>query len=103
MLSEIGQGLRRNLSMTISVILVTTVSLLMLGVGLLAQKQVSVMKEYWYDRVQVSIFLGGAARNNPKPSCAFGLVTEAQKTAIRGELNSAQLKPSIEQVFYESK
>src|SRR6185437_4663540 len=76
MLSEIGLGLRRNLSMTISVILVTTVSLLMLGVGLLAQKQVSVMKEYWYDRVQVSIF---------------------------GELNSAQLKPYIEQVFYESK
>jgi cell division transport system permease protein len=103
MLSEIGLGLRRNLSMTISVILVTTVSLLMLGVGLLAQKQVSVMKEYWYDRVQVSIFLCGADSDKSKPSCASGPVTQAQKTAILGELDSAQLKPYIEQVFYESK
>src|SRR4051795_13258976 len=103
MLSEIGLGLRRNLSMTISVILVTTVSLLMLGVGLLAQKQVSVMKEYWYDRVQVSMLLAGAVSDQPKPSCSSGPVTQTQKYAILAELSSAQLKPYIEQVFYESK
>jgi cell division transport system permease protein len=103
MLSEIGQGLRRNLSMTISVILVTTVSLLMLGVGLLAQKQVSVMKEYWYDRVQVSIFLCGKDSDTAKPSCASGEVTQAQKDAILAELQGAQLKPYVAQVFYESK
>jgi cell division transport system permease protein len=103
MLSEIGQGLRRNLSMTISVILVTTVSLLMLGVGLLAQKQVSVMKEYWYDRVQVSIFLCGKDSDTTKPSCASGEVTQAQKDAILAELQGAQLKPYVAQVFYESK
>jgi cell division transport system permease protein len=103
MLSEIGQGLRRNLSMTISVILVTTVSLLMLGVGLLAQKQVSVMKEYWYDRVQVSIFLCGKDSDTTKPSCASGEVSQAQKDAILGELQGAQLKPYVAQVFYESK
>ena len=103
MLSEIGQGLRRNLSMTVSVILVTTVSLLMLGVGLLAQKQVSVMKEYWYDRVQVSIFLCGKDSDTTKPSCASGEVTQAQKDAILGELQGAQLKPYVAQVFYESK
>ena len=39
-LSEIGIGLRRNLTMTISVVLVTAVSLFLLGVGILAQKQV---------------------------------------------------------------
>jgi cell division transport system permease protein len=103
MLSEIGQGLRRNLSMTISVILVTTVSLLMLGVGLLAQKQVSVMKEYWYDRVQVSIFLCGKDSDRSKASCAGGEVTQAQKDQILGELQGAQLKPYVAQVFYESK
>ncbi len=103
MLSEIGQGLRRNLSMTISVILVTTVSLLMLGVGLLAQKQVSVMKEYWYDRVQVSIFLCGKDSDKTKPTCASGEVTQAQKDQILAELQGAQLKPYVAQVFYESK
>jgi cell division transport system permease protein len=103
MLSEIGQGLRRNLSMTISVILVTTVSLLMLGVGLLAQKQVSVMKEYWYDRVQVSIFLCGKDSDKTKPTCASGEVTQAQKDQILAELQGAQLEPYVAQVFYESK
>jgi cell division transport system permease protein len=103
MLSEIGQGLRRNLSMTISVILVTTVSLLMLGVGLLAQKQVSVMKEYWYDRVQVSIFLCGKDSDKTKATCASGEVTQAQKDQILAELQGAQLQPYVAQVFYESK
>src|SRR5947209_20446411 len=99
MLSEIGLGLRRNLSMTISVIVVTSVSLLMLGVGLLAQKQVSVMKEYWYDRVQVSIFLCGADSDKTKPSCTSGPVSQTQKDAILAERNFAQPKPYIPQVF----
>ena len=44
------------------------VSLLLLGVGILAQKQVSTMKAYWYDRVQVSIFLCG--KDSDSTSCA---------------------------------
>lgn len=100
-LSEIGIGLRRNLSMTISVVLVTTVSLLLLGVGILAQKQVDSMKNYWYDRVQVSIFLCG--KDSDAPSCADGEVTQAQTDAIRAELGAPTLAPYIEQVFFESK
>ena len=100
-LSEIGVGLRRNLSMTISVILVTTVSLLLLGVGILAQKQVSNMKSYWYDRVQVSIFLCG--KDSDSTTCADGEVTAEQRTAIQGDLKSPNLAPYIETVFYESK
>src|SRR5664279_6041736 len=56
-LSELWVALRRNLSMSISVALVTMVSVLFLGLGVLAQRQVDTMKDYWYDRVQVSIFL----------------------------------------------
>ncbi|MFN0281848.1 MAG: permease-like cell division protein FtsX [Kineosporiaceae bacterium] len=100
-LSEIGIGLRRNLSMTISVILVTTVSLLLLGVGILAQKQVASMKSYWYDRVQVSIFLCG--KDSDTPSCADGEVSADQRTAIRSDLESPALKPYVDTVFYETK
>jgi cell division transport system permease protein len=100
-LSEIAIGLRRNITMTISVVLVTTVSLLLLGVGVLAQKQVSAMKDYWYDRVQVSIFL--CAKDSNKPSCATGEVTQAQKDQITADLASPQLKPYVAQVYYESK
>jgi cell division transport system permease protein len=100
-LSEIGIGLRRNLSMTISVILVTTVSLLLLGVGILAQKQVASMKSFWYDRVQVSIFLCG--KDSDAPSCADGEVSQAQRTAIADQLKSPALTPYVDTVYYESK
>lgn len=100
-LSEIHIGLRRNITMTVSVVLVTTVSLLLLGVGVLAQKQVSAMKNYWYDRVQVSIFLCGQDSN--KTSCSTGEVTEAQRQAISADLQSPQLKKYVAQVYYESK
>jgi cell division transport system permease protein len=100
-LSEISIGLRRNITMTISVVLVTAVSLLLLGVGVLAQKQVTELKDFWYDRVQVSIFL--CAKDSAKPSCAGGAVTEAQKAAILADLNAPQLKKYVAQVYYESK
>ena len=56
-LSEIGLGLRRNLSMTISVILVTFVSLTFVGAAALLQTQIGKMKDDWYDKVEVSVFL----------------------------------------------
>lgn len=100
-LSEIAIGLRRNLTMTISVVLVTLVSLFLFGLGILSQKQVSTMKDYWYDRVQVSIFLCG--KESDTPSCASGEVTQAQKDQILADLKSPQLGPYVEKVFYESK
>jgi cell division transport system permease protein len=100
-LSEINIGLRRNVTMTVSVILVTTVSLLLLGVGVLAQKQVSAMKGYWYDRVQVSVFLCGKDSN--KTSCAGGEVTDAQRQSIAAALQSPALAKYISKVEYESK
>ena len=57
LLSEVRSGLRRNLSMAISVVLVTMVSMFLLGLGMLAQRQADTMKGYWYDRIQVSIYL----------------------------------------------
>jgi cell division transport system permease protein len=100
-LSEIKIGLRRNVTMTVSVILVTAVSLLLLGVGVLAQKQVSAMKDYWYDRVQVSVFLCG--KDSQKASCAGGAVTAAQKDSILADLHSPQLEKYVAEVYYESK
>ena len=51
-----------------SVVLVTVVSLFLVGLGFLAQRQVDTMKDYWYDRVQVSIFLCGEV--STAASCA---------------------------------
>ena len=42
-LSEVGQGLRRNLSMVISVVLVTFISLTFVGAAILLQMQITQM------------------------------------------------------------
>ena len=100
-LSEIVIGLRRNIAMVVSVVLVTLVSLFLLGLGFLAQRQVGVMKDYWYDRVQVSIFLCG--KESDAATCTDGEVTQAQKDAILADLRSPQLSGYVERVYYESK
>lgn len=100
-LDEILIGLRRNLAMAISVVLVTVVSLFLVGLGFLAQRQVDTMKDYWYDRVQVSIFLCGEV--STAPSCADGAATEAQKEKIQADLKAPQLAGFVEQVYFEDK
>ncbi len=95
--SEVGSGLRRNVSMAISVVLVTMVSMFLLGLGLLAQRQADTMKGYWYDRIQVSIYLCTA--DSRQPNCENTAVTEAQKAAIQSQLKAL---PEVKQVFFES-
>ncbi|MEP7370259.1 MAG: permease-like cell division protein FtsX [Dermatophilaceae bacterium] len=97
-LSEMGNGLRRNMSMAISVALVTMVSVLFLGLGVLTQRQVDTMKDYWYDRVQVSIFLCTA--KSDLPNCSTGAVTGPQRAEIRSQLDA--MKPLVKGVFPES-
>ncbi len=100
-LSEIGIGLRRNLSMTISVVLVTFVSLTFVGSAALLQLQSGKMKDDWYDKVEVSVFLCPAT--SPEPTCAGGEVTDEQKDAITAALDEPEIKPLVEEVFFETK
>jgi cell division transport system permease protein len=95
--SEVGSGLRRNLSMAISVVLVTMVSIFLLGLGLLAQRQADTMKGYWYDRIQISIYLCTAS--SLQPNCEGKAVTAAQRTTLEEQLAAL---PEVKQVFYES-
>lgn len=97
-LSEIWIGLRRNLSMAISVVLVTMVSMYLLGLGLLAQRQADTFKGYWYDRVQVTIFM--CTEDSGEPACDKKAVTEEQKDAIKAQLD--QMRPLVKNVYYES-
>jgi cell division transport system permease protein len=96
--SEIGIGLRRNLTMTVAVIVTTAVSLAFFGFGLLFNRQVEEMKDFWYDKVEVSVFLCG--QDSDAPSCAAGEVSQAQRDQIQGDLRGM---PEVANVFYESK
>lgn len=99
LLGEVGNGLRRNTAMVVSVVLVTMVSLFFLGLGLLAQSQVDTLKGYWYDRVQISIFLC-TPDSTDVAACADGGVTQAQRDRLAADLEG--LDPLVEQYFYES-
>ena len=96
--ADAWEGIRRNLSMALSVVLVTLVSVYLLGLGVLAQRQADQMKGYWYDRVQVSIYL--CTDTSAQPNCDGGAVTDEQKDTIQAQLD--ELRPLVENVYYES-
>ncbi len=97
LLSEVGIGLRRNMTMTFAVIVTTAISLSLLGIGLLSNAQVGAMKDYWYDKIEVSVFLCGSLSESP--SCSGGVVTSEQRLQIQQDL---QTMPAVDSVFYES-
>ncbi|GAB3301382.1 permease-like cell division protein FtsX [Geodermatophilus aquaeductus] len=86
-LSEVATGLRRNLTMTVAMILTTAISLGLMGTGLLIAGMISDMKEIYYDKVQVSIFLADD-------------VTDEQRSAIEAQLSDS---PEVANYLYESK
>ncbi|MEO5781323.1 MULTISPECIES: permease-like cell division protein FtsX [Arthrobacter] len=99
-LGEIGSGLRRNLSMVVSVILVTFVSLTFVGAAGMLQLQINQMKGYWYDKVQVAIFL--CSDGSTAPGCATGPATAEQQDILRSLLESPAVSPYINDFQYES-
>lgn len=94
--SEVFAGLFRNVTMTLAVILTVAVSLTLFGTGLLVRAQVDTMKDYWYDKVEVSVFLCG--ENSDSGVCA-GPITAAERDELRTGLEQS---PLVEQVYYES-
>ena len=83
--------------MTFAVIITVAISLTLLGVGFLANSQVRVMKDYWYDKIEVSVFLCGSLSESP--SCSGGPVSAAQRRSIK---NDIQALPVVQTVYFES-
>ncbi|MDP3972443.1 MAG: permease-like cell division protein FtsX [Candidatus Nanopelagicales bacterium] len=97
-LREVLHGLGRNVTMTIAVIMTVAVSLTLFGTGLLVREQVTVMKDYWYDRVEVSVFLCGTASD--PGICPNGPVSPEQREAVRTKL--AGMTSVVSEIYYES-
>lgn len=95
--SEVANGLRRNFTMTVALIVSVAVSLALVGAALLMRAQVDRMKGYWYDKIEVSIFLCG--KNSVAFTCT-GTVTAEQRANIETVLGS--LAPTVQEIFYES-
>ncbi len=95
--SEIGTGLRRNLTMTVAVIMTVAISLALFGAALLIRAQAETMKDFWYDRIEISVFLCNEFDSGA--TCASGAVTDDQKDVI---LDTLESNPEVETVFFES-
>ena len=99
MLSEVAQGLRRNLAMVVSIILVTFISLTFVGTASLLQLQIGQMKNYWYDRAQVAVYL--CTNVSPEATCPRGEASEDVKAQVQERLDSPTLAPFIEKYYFE--
>ncbi|WP_442576085.1 permease-like cell division protein FtsX [Microbacterium sp. F51-2R] len=92
-LGEALNGLRRNVSMVISVVLVTFVSLTFVGAAILMQMQIGTMRDFWVDRAQVAIYMCTSVSQTA--TCASGAATEDQLNEVRARLDGAALAPLI--------
>ncbi|EOT04047.2 cell division protein FtsX [Streptomyces noursei CCRC 11814] len=82
--------------MTFAVIVSVALSLGLFGASLLMRDQVSTMKGYWYDKVNVSIFFCNKNDAETAANCAKGAATEQQKNDILAELHRLPLVQNVE-------
>src|SRR6185369_546877 len=84
--SELGNGLKRNVSMTIAVIVTIFVSLTLVGMGLLLNAQADKAQEYWGSKLQITVFL--CNQNSTTANCVNGEANDAQKQAVQKVLDT---------------
>ena len=96
-LTELGQGLRRNLSMHLAVVLTLFVSLTLVGMGVLLNQQAAKAAEHWGSELQITVWL---CKDRDQNAACVGEVTEAQKQAIAKVVEE---NPEVAGYHFESK
>ena len=95
--SELGQGLRRNLSMHIAVILTLFVSLTLVGLGVLLNQQADKAAQHWGSQLQITVWLCKDKDDNP--SCTSE-VSDAEKSEIAATVKD---NPEVADFHFETK
>ena len=93
-LSEVFTGLRRNITMTIAMIITTAISLGLLGAGLLVVQMTNKTEQIYFDRVEVAVFLTNDVSTND-PGCTGPICAD-----LRTQLQNL---PGVQSVDYESR
>jgi cell division transport system permease protein len=86
--SELGQGLKRNLTMTIAVILTIWISLTLVGLGLLIRAQINKTQDYFGGQLEVRVVF--CSRTSSSPGCVGGQTTTAQEDAVKKVLDNSE-------------
>jgi cell division transport system permease protein len=92
--SEVVNGLRRNVTMTMAMILTTAISLGMLGGGLLIVRTIDRMQQDYYQRVETVVYLSADISAND-PGC-----TSSTCSALRGQLEASS---GVQAVVFENR
>src|SRR5215471_8050240 len=86
-LSEVLVGLWRNVTMTVAMIITMGVSLTLVGASFLMFLQVNLMKNFYYEQIEVTIFMKNDA-------------TQADKDSLGADLRN---DPLVEQADFETR
>ena len=86
-LSEVFTGLWRNVTMTVAMMITMAVSLTMLGASLLTYQEVNRMRDFYYGKVEVLIYMTNEFTDDQR---------QALETSLKGD-------PLVRQVTFESK
>lgn len=94
-MSGVGQGLRRNLLMSIALVMVTFVSLYFLGGSWLTSKEIDKFRHQYEDKLNVSVYLCGPPPY-PKGSNCQHPVSKAEEAALGNQMRSDPMITSVQ-------
>jgi cell division transport system permease protein len=94
--SELRQGLRRNVSMHIAVILTLFVSMTLVGLGVLIHQQSAIATRYLGNQLQVTVYL---CRDGDANAACSSAVTDEQKVRVEQTIKES---PEVSSFRYES-
>src|SRR5579875_3168767 len=93
-MSGVATGMRRNLTMTIALVLSTAIALAFVGAAILADREISNFKHDYENKLNVSLYLCPGKSGSCK-----GQITPAQQSALETELKN---DPMVRSVSYIS-
>ncbi|RBP98255.1 cell division protein FtsX [Bifidobacterium aemilianum] len=101
-LSETWSSLRQNVSMILSVMLVTFISFLFIGASGLMQAQITKAKGDWYDKVEVVVWLCPDG-NSQAASCATGKAPSKNEIVKLESTITNELGDVVSKITYQSR
>ncbi|MGX7680846.1 permease-like cell division protein FtsX [Jatrophihabitans sp. DSM 45814] len=97
-MSGVATGLRRNVSMTVALVLSTGISLAFLGGAFLLSKEISKFEDLYKDKINVSVYLCTDISKDSAGSPCKSKVTDVQRAAVQAKLSSDPAVKSFEYI-----
>ena len=96
--SETATGLRRNISMSVALIVTIFVSLTLVGMGLLLNQQADKAERFWGSKLQITVFM--CNQNSKSVTCSSGEASPTQRTAVKKVIDTS---PEVASFYHQSK